>query len=334
MLLIDSLYINNSGGLVLLNYLIDEIELHGIPATYLIDSRNKTLYENIDADRIIRLEASLRSRHTFYNENQKKYFKVLCFGNIAPPFKLTVPHVYTYLHQLFYIDASHSKKRSLALVKFWLKQRYFKTLASHSNLFIVQSDHMADLLLERFKGKLKVEVLPFYKIDGFAESSKKKSKDFVYISNANPHKNHQILLDAWQIVNASEPETKLHLTVSKKMYPELSRKMDGLSSKNVINHGLIPKEEVRELLRENKYMVYPSLAESFGLVLIEAAEAKSVILAPDLPYVYSVIEPSITFDPCSAETIADAMLLALEGSYTETVLKTDNKIDQLLSLLK
>jgi glycosyltransferase involved in cell wall biosynthesis len=333
MLLIDSLYINNSGGLVLLNYLIDELEKTGVEVMYLIDNRNPTDYSHIDKAKIFRLKASLLNRNKFYNQWQATFSKVLCFGNIPPPFKLSVGSVHTYLHQFFYLDSSTSKKGWISTLKFWLKKKYFNSLLGNTKSFWVQSHHMAELLATRVKKNTNIEVLPFYKIDGFTESSNKKSKDFVYISNANPHKNHQILLDAWQLVNASEPETTLHLTVSKKMYPELSRKIDGLSFKNVINHGLIPKEEVRELLSENKYMVYPSLAESFGLVLIESAEAKSVILAPDLPYVYSVIEPSITFDPCSAESIADAMLLALEGSYTETVLKTDNKIDQLVSLL-
>lgn len=41
MLLLDSLYINNSGGKILLDYLVEILETHKIPTYYLFDERCK-----------------------------------------------------------------------------------------------------------------------------------------------------------------------------------------------------------------------------------------------------------------------------------------------------
>ncbi|PCJ67852.1 MAG: hypothetical protein COA58_01565 [Bacteroidetes bacterium] len=333
MILIDSLYINNSGGLLLLNYLIEEIEKTDMEVTYLIDVRNKTRYDYIKEERVIRLKATIRNRNQYYQSEQSKFKKVLCFGNIPPPFRLSNVTAYTYLHQYFYLDPSTSKKSFLSKAKFMLKRYYFKSLAYNTSLFVVQSHHMAEELTRVINGARQVHVLPFFKSTMSESTKSKNKKDFVYISNANPHKNHDILLDAWVDVHKHSPESSLHLTVSDEMYHKLCLRIESMWEMNVINHGLISGEEVSDLLHSTEYLVYPSLAESFGLVLIEAAQAKCKIISSDLPYVYSVVEPTLTFDPYDQQSISDALIVALEGTGVPTKLKTKNDIDQMLKLL-
>ena len=333
MLLIDSLYINNSGGLSLLNYLIEEIEKTDLDVVYLIDIRNKTNYNHLKEERVIRLKANLKNRNEFYQSEQSKFKKVLCFGNIAPPFKLSNVTVYTYLHQYFYLDSSTSKKSWFSKLKFAMKRHYFKSLAQNTDLFVVQSHHMAEELTRVIKGTKQVQVLPFYKSTPKKFTRSKNLKDFIYVSNANPHKNHEILLDAWPEVNMHSPESVLHLTVSQEMYPSLCNRIAEMGDLNVVNHGLISGDKVTDLLNETEFLVYPSLAESFGLVLIEAAQAKCKIISSHMPYVYSVVEPSLTFDPYDQQSISDAMLIALEGTGVSTQLKTKNDIGPMLKLL-
>jgi len=333
MLLIDSLYINNSGGLSLLNYLIEEIERTDLDVVYLIDIRNKTNYNHIKEERVIRLKANLKNRNEFYQSEQSKFKKIFCFGNIAPPFKLSNVTVYTYLHQYFYLDSSTSKKSWFSKLKFAMKRHYFKSLSQNTDLFVVQSHHMAEELTRVINGTKQVQVLPFYKSTPKKFTRSKNLKDFVYVSNANPHKNHEILLEAWKDVYQHSPDSSLHVTVSKDMYPRLCDEIDEMGDYNVVNHGLISGDAVTELLMTTEFMVYPSLAESFGLVLIEAAQAKCKIISSDMPYVYSVVEPSLTFDPYDVKSISDAMIIALEGSGVPTQLKTKNDIEPMLKLL-
>ena len=47
MILIDAVYINNSGGLVLLNYLIDTLESTNLKVYYLLDFRIKNKHSLI-----------------------------------------------------------------------------------------------------------------------------------------------------------------------------------------------------------------------------------------------------------------------------------------------
>jgi glycosyltransferase involved in cell wall biosynthesis len=333
MILIDSLYINNSGGLGLLNYLIDEIEKTEMKVLYLIDTRNKTSYSHIQEERIIRLKATLKNRNQFYQNEESKFTKVLCLGKIATPFRLSNVNVYTYLHHYFYLDTSTSKKTFISKFKFALKKYYFKLLSQNTDLYIVQSHHMAEELTRVINGVKQVQVIPFYKSTPKESIGSKNLKDFVYVSNANPHKNHEILLDAWSEVNQHSPESVLHLTVSKEMYPVLCDRIGEMGDVNVVNHGLISGNKVTELLNQTEFLVYPSLAESFGLVLIEAAQAKCKIISSHMPYVYSVVEPSLTFDPYDQQSISDAMIIALEGTGVSTQLKTKNEIESMLKLL-
>jgi len=127
MLLIDSLYINNSGGLGLLNYLIDEIEKADIAAVYLIDIRNPSEYKGIISNRKILLQPSMSNRRKFYKTLDSKFTKVLCFGNIPPPINLDSKiWSFTYVHQYFYLDSSALNSGLIEGLKFKLKQKIFK----------------------------------------------------------------------------------------------------------------------------------------------------------------------------------------------------------------
>ena len=54
-------------------------------------------------------------------------------------------------------------------------------------------------------------------------------------------------------------------------------------------------------------LIYPSFAESLGLPLIEARQARLPILASELDYVRDVIDPEESFDPMSSVSIARAV---------------------------
>lgn len=335
MLLIDSLYINSSGGLILLNYLIEHIESSRTPCTYLIDERNPTDYRFIKQNSVVRSKASVKSRKKYYKQLNPGITKVLCFGNIPPPQALSRITVYTYLHQYFYIDASQSKKSPLNRIKFWLKRKYLNSNMPNTDEIWVQSTHMKDDFQTKLNTTKEIRILPFYQssltLDRVGKVPKKP--DFVYISNANPHKNHNNLIKAWQIFHARFPETMLHLTVSKKMYPELAAEIDSLADQNIINHDIVNHETIESMLRDSKYVVYPSLAESFGLVLIEASLAGCQIIAANLPYVNSVITPSLTFDPYDVNSISEALVVAQTQELNNTILKTSDKIDVIIGLL-
>ena len=89
----------------------------------------------------------------------------------------------------------------------------------------------------------------------------------------------------------------------------------------------------RELYFKYRYLVCPSVMESFGMPLIESVESGMQVLAPDLPYVYDVIKPSITFNPWDKTSIADAVLTALNKELPFPEVVTKNEVDKLVALL-
>ena len=103
MILIDAIYINNRGGKILLDYLIEVCEKKGLEVHYLLDARVQNVHPKIIANKVTYLMGSMLKRHQFYLKNRKSFSKVLCFGNFPPPIRLNAK-VYTYFHQKFFLE--------------------------------------------------------------------------------------------------------------------------------------------------------------------------------------------------------------------------------------
>jgi glycosyltransferase involved in cell wall biosynthesis len=335
MLLVDSVYINNSGGRVLLNYLVKELNRSGKEVFYLFDERCIGGFDEIPNTHKVFLRPSLIERHKFYRKNKNRFSKVLCFGNIPPTIRLKIP-VYTYFHNV--LLASHFNILSWWLAtRVSLKKLILQQFKKNSDYFIVQTNFVKNLFVNAFGvDNDSCIVLPFYDDAEFDFNMKLKNNIcFLYVSDGNQHKNHLKLLEAWKQVNAKKPELRLILTVSGN-YPELQQTIQGYIDDgcNIENCGLLSKEDLAQLYRTSKYIVYPSLAESFGLGLIEGVEHGCDVIASDLEFVHAVIEPYKTFNPLSATDIADKILSAnLGGNERETKLKVRNEITNLIAVL-
>ena len=81
-------------------------------------------------------------------------------------------------------------------------------------------------------------------------------------------------------------------------------------------------------------MIFPSLAESFGLGLIEAIECGCKVIGADLPYTYEVCEPSIVFDPMDDESIFEAFEKSLDDAVKTSSPKIRNNINELINILQ
>ncbi len=60
-------------------------------------------------------------------------------------------------------------------------------------------------------------------------------------------------------------------------------------------------------MSKSQCLVYPSLNESYGMPLIEANALGLNIIGSDLEYLHNIVEPNMTFDPKSAQSIADTV---------------------------
>lgn len=335
MILLDAVYINNGGGLVLLKYLIDFFEKKSSDVFYLLDSRVESYFNEIDVGKKEFISNSILERHLFYKKNKDKFDKVVCFGNLPPTVRLNAK-VLVYFHQPLFLkipkDFSFKNK-----IIYYIKQNILNFLKSNADLWLVQSEFVRlELSKKYFSGEgEKIIKLPFYPRLNFSNVDVQRTESsFLYISNSSPHKNYYKLIEAFCLAYESVKMGSLTVTVpdSDIKLCELIHKKNKLGYP-IVNVGFIDREKLVELYLSHEYLIFPSLAESFGLGLAEAIDGGCKVIAADLNYTYEVCEPSLVFNPYSIESIKNAIITAIQNElpYAEKLIENDvSKIMQLL----
>lgn len=331
MLLLDSLHINNSGGYVLLRYLISQLERQSIDVFYLIDSRCAFKFIGIPNERKCIMAASIYARYKWYKANNMRFSKILCFGNIPPPIK-TEAIVYTYFHNINLLNIPKTEQFKTKILS-RLKRFVFKKLKVNTNYWIVQtSNTKSELVSHLSENDRKVLILPFYDIKGVSANSLQRS-GFVYASNYVKQKNFELVVEAWLQMALKGFTPTLHLTLGNAPVVLLDAiKLANAQGANIINHGFLSHNELFDLYRKTKALVYAATNESLGLCLIEALENGCDVIAPDLPYVHSICDPSETFDLKSLESLIQA-IRRYQKESKKSMLLVENKIKELISLI-
>src|SRR5690606_21248488 len=103
MLLVDSVFINNGGGLVLLKNLVDFLNSQFKDIYYLFDKRTEAVFQEIPVKNKKFIFNSMLERHFFYQNNKDKFDKVICFGNLPPTIRLKAK-VLVYFHQPLFLE--------------------------------------------------------------------------------------------------------------------------------------------------------------------------------------------------------------------------------------
>lgn len=335
MILVDAIYINNSGGKVLLDYLIENLESTGIHIHYLLDSRVIQNHPIINSGNdVTYLKAGLKSRHKFYKENRNKFSKVLCFGNLPPSLKLKA-EVSTYFHQPLFIKFPDNLNL-VNKITIRIKMMILNSIKKNTDRWIVQSENVKQGLLEKYNlNKEDVNIIPFFPPLPIVHNIIRVKHKFVYISNVGVHKNHQKLIEGFCRFYDKYKIGELGLTINENAAFEIEL-IRSLQQKGypIINFGFIERAKLAEIYASSEYLIFPSLAESFGLGLIEAIQSGCKVIGANLPYTFAICQPSITFNPNSVEEIAEVFEKSLNMDVKPTVSKVHNEIESLIKLLK
>lgn len=332
MLLIDALYINNSGGLRLLEYLVSVLQSRSIDFFLLADDRCRGIFDRCEHVRYI--NASLWERRKFFKSKSNCFSSVLCFGNIPAPIRMGVP-VYTYFHNINLLTLAEAH-RVPVLIKSWLKRLAFKYYKKNTDVWLVQTSNTSNELIKHLGEKVeRVKLMPFYELPEGVEDIAKQphGDDYVYVSRDVPGKGHEKLLDAWEILHSKGIDVTLHLTVQKESSLNEKIKTAQAHGVKVINHGEIPFKEVFKLYSQSKAIIYPSHNESLGLGIVEAITAGCDVIGSDLPFLHSVCKPSGVFNPYSAESIVDAVTKYEQSGGRVSELTVFNHMDELIDIL-
>lgn len=335
MLLVDAIFINEGGGKVLLDYFITKLEDTQINCLYLLDKRIEKNHPKIKStNQVVYLNSSLWDRFKFYRKHRDSFSKIFCLGNLPPSIKMKA-EVFTYFHSPLYLKTPKEFSK-IEQFKYVLKRIVLKTLINNTDFWLVQSKLIKGEFQKKFKIKEnKVSLMPFYppfrKYEGKVV---RESDSFLYVSNAYPHKNHIKLIDAFCAFFDEYKKGKLILTVSDDYMDVLNMISDKIDQGYpIVNVGFVDRNELVSLYLSCQYLIFPSLAESFGLGLVEAIDNDCKVMGADLPYTYAVCEPSIVFNPYKVESIIEGFKKSLNKDVVKSKSLIKNRVDDLIELL-
>lgn len=315
-LFIHAANIHQGGGEKLLNALLAEVDPQ--PCILTVDQRMRlptSLPANIQVRRVQKsVLARLAAEWWLYRSAGKKD-RVLCFGNLPPLLRLKA-FTSVFVQNRYLVDGVGLRglkpwpRLRITMERWWLR-----LAMRNANQYLVQTPSMLRLMCARTAGTIPVVLAPFAEVSPPAAAlrapvSTGTLPTFLYVASGGAHKNHRRLIEAWCLLAAEGVSPPLLLTIDAATFPELCDWIEGQSSVHglsVLNLGTIDAAAMAAAYTRTTALIYPSLFESFGLPLIEAAAAGLPIVAAERDYVRDVASPAQTFDPASAVSIARAV---------------------------
>jgi len=341
MLLVDSIYVHNSGGKILLEYLLNHLEKSEKKYFVLFDERiNSNIYKSLIQIEFKTLKAKESSRKEFYLNNINKFSSIFCFSNVPPPISVNNIPVYIYFHNSLLISNFHESNgyKFHEKIFFFIKRLYIFYLNKNFYNWIVQTDSIKKSLIKKLYIKLgNVYTIPFF-IDSKKDGKcikRYKNHRFLYVADGVKQKNHIKLFEAFELLFDEGYNPGLVVTIPT-FYTTLNSQIEFLQTKGVsiLNLGYINKNDLIELYSQTEFLIFPSLTESFGLPLIEATMHGCKVISADLPYTYQVINPTKTFNPYKVKSISltlKEVICSNELKPTEIIIK--NKITTLINTI-
>ena len=196
---------------------------------------------------------------------------------------------------------------------FTATERLYRRFAYHASarrtsLVIAISNHVKETLVERLGvPEERVRVVPLgVNHDRFAPSDVMRERFLLYPANRWRHKNHAVLVRAFERIRREQPDLKLVLTGAGHDAASYADGVDAI--------GRVSDETLADLYRRASALVFPSLYEGFGQPPLEAMAAGcpvAVSRAGALPEVCG--DAARYFDPTSEEDIAAAVLDVLSA---------------------
>jgi glycosyltransferase involved in cell wall biosynthesis len=240
---------------------------------------------------------------------------VLCLGNLPPLLQLQARRTILFLQNRYLLDAMDTSALSLGVrLRIAIERRWLRSRIRNVQQTVVQSPSMAKTARRCFN--ISPVVAPFaiinqsQHVQTAARHVHAAQAGFLYVASGEPHKNHRRLAEAWALLASAGIRPLLRLTLNPIHHPELTAWLEAFSKRfdlHIENAGEVDTNLLSRLYHEAGALIYPSLAESLGLPLLEARAHGLPILASEKDFVRDVVTPHQTFDPESTLSIARAV---------------------------
>jgi glycosyltransferase involved in cell wall biosynthesis len=118
---------------------------------------------------------------------------------------------------------------------------------------------------------------------------------FLYVGNAYPHKNLEMLVLAFEdFIHSKKDENQYRLVLVGKddfFYNRLKTVVNNRKlGRNVLFLGQTDDETLRELYTHARALVFPSLMEGFGLPALEALSLGTPVICSDIPIFHEILK--------------------------------------------
>ncbi len=344
MILIDAVYINSSGGKVLLEYFLKEQIKHFNYKNvfYLFDKRliiDSNISINTSNYKI--LNNSEKERKLFYKQNISKIKKIFCFANVPPPINVKNIQVYILFHNTLLLKTNRFiSSNILTTFLLYIKRQYIKLKNKEMYNWIVQTPTVKTLLISSLNIKdANIKILPFFYDEWPTKLNSLKlenENNFLYVADGSSQKNHLKLFKAIELLPDSLVKTlNFYFTVPSN-FTLVIKNMKILKEKgyNIYNYGYCSKLQLETLYEKCNYLLFPSLTESFGLPMLEGAKAGCKVITSDLPYVYDILSPHDVFNPNDATSISNTIIRALKiKKINATKININNQINEIFKII-
>ncbi len=139
-----------------------------------------------------------------------------------------------------------------------------------------------------------------------------RSRFLFYPAHCWPHKNHQRLIEAFQMVEAELP-ADIQLVLTGKQFDERHEARQLIEAENlrarVVHLGYRSPLEIQALYSSAHALVFPSLFEGFGMPVAEAIIADCPVACSNTTSLPEIAgDAAVYFDPQSTKGIARALL--------------------------
>jgi glycosyltransferase involved in cell wall biosynthesis len=312
--IINALGISDSGGVVVLDKLLNECSSDDSRVYYIVCNNNdhinklinkfftftnlnfkvvmskgflyRLYYENIYLERIAsQTDASLI--YNFSGSNQ---------------FFLKIPQITKVHNLIFYskkLDAAYRKNSQLILWarQVYLKRLIFKFMLSKSKHIEIQSNHVKNCLLDFIdtreksfyvKSDIDVSDGAFYAPKQYDFSKKIK---FLYIVGPHfeyLHKNLQDFTNAMLELNRNRVDFEINITLTNEQLSNSKVWNVSLNSKTNFLGYISDQEKMKELFCDNTILISTSVIETLGLHVIEGIKNGVITIAPNEEYANTV----------------------------------------------
>jgi glycosyltransferase involved in cell wall biosynthesis len=152
---------------------------------------------------------------------------------------------------------------------------------------------------------------------------------FVIVGTIEARKNHQLLLDIWRRMAASEPDPPILVVIGQRGWEaeETIAMLDdpAMFGGSVVELGRCSDDELASIIAGARALLMPSFAEGFGLPVIEALELGTPVIASDLPVFREIAGDIPTYvDPSDRRAWRTAI-----GSFVEDGPERQRQLDRI-----